>query len=253
MLTDLHVHTLFSCDSKTSMEEYCIEAIKEGVSLLCFTDHVDCNKNDMGYGFYKPEEYFAELNRIKDKYSDKVTILSGMEFSEPHIYRSEFDKLSKLPYDFILGSVHFWIDNMFASELLVKGVPLEEAFEKYWIEVLKAVSYGGFDSLAHIDFPKRIYKDSCWDENMISDIFKAMIKNNISLEINTSSLRKELTETMPGKALLALYKQAGGVNVTIGSDAHSSTVLAKGYEEAINMLDASLVNGYYEKRKFFSF
>ncbi len=253
MPTDLHVHTLFSCDSNTSMEEYCVEAIKQGVTFLCFTDHVDFNNRDMGYDYYKPEEYFAELNRVKDKYSDKVTILSGMEFSEPHIYRKEFDKLSKLPYDFVLGSVHFWIDDLFASELLAKGIPLKEAFEKYWIEVLKAVSCGGFDSLAHIDFPKRYYKDSYWDESMVSDIFKAMIKNNISLEINTSSLRKGLSETLPGKALLDLYIKSGGINVTIGSDAHSATVLAKDYDAAINMLGPSLVNGYYEKRKFRTF
>jgi histidinol-phosphatase (PHP family) len=167
MLTDLHVHTLFSCDSKTTMEEYCEEAINQGVKYLCFTDHVDYNKNYYGYGFYKPQEYFEEFNRIQDKYSDKINLLSGIEFSEPYVYQKEFEKISKLPYDFILGSIHCWIDDMFASELQKRGISLKEAFEKYWIEVYKTVSFGGFDSLAHIDFPKRYYKDSLWDEDVV--------------------------------------------------------------------------------------
>jgi histidinol-phosphatase (PHP family) len=253
MISDLHIHTVFSCDSKTTMAEYCEEAIHQGVKYLCFTDHVDYNQNDYGYGFYKPQAYFEEFNRIQDKYSDKITILSGIEFSEPHVYQKEFEELSKLPYDFILGSIHYWIDDLFASQMVAKGITLEEAFEKYWIEVNKAVTCGGFDSLAHMDFPKRYYKDSLWNEDVICDIFKVMVKNNISLEINTSSLRKGLSETMPNRELLRIYEMVAGRNVTIGSDSHSTNELAKGYSEAIEMLTPALVNGFYKNRNFTTF
>jgi histidinol-phosphatase (PHP family) len=80
-----------------------------------------------------------------------------------------------------------------------------------------------------------------------------MTKNNISLEINTSSLRKGLSETMPSKELLTVYEKAGGVNITVGSDAHSTMDLAKGYDKAIEMLSPALVNGFYRKRKFTAF
>lgn len=41
---------------------------------------------------------------------------------------------------------------MFPSELVKADIPVEIIFDKYWEEVCKAVSYGGFDSTAHIDF-----------------------------------------------------------------------------------------------------
>jgi len=235
------------------MALYCEEAILQGVKCICFTDHVDYNKNDYGYGFYKPQAYFDEFRRAQYEYSDRITLLSGIEFSEPHIYLKEFEDLSKLPYDFVLGSIHYWIDDLFVSQMEAKGINLEEAFEKYWEEVYKAVSLGGFDSLAHMDFPKRYYKNSLWDENKINDIFKVMVKNNISLEINTSSLRKGLSETMPSKELLYIYEKAGGKNVTIGSDSHSTNELAKGYVQAIEMLTPTMVNGFYKNRRFIAF
>lgn len=253
MITDLHVHTLFSCDSKASMAEYCEIAIKQNIKYICFTDHVDYNKNDIGYGYYNPQAYFEEFNRTQDKYSGKITLLSGVEFSEPHVYKKEFEILSKLPYDFILGSIHYWIGDLFVSDLVIKGITLDEAFDKYWSEVNKAVSYGGFDSLAHIDFPKRYYKNITWNGDIIYDIFKIMVNNNISLEINTSSLRKGLSETMPNKEFINIYEKSGGVNITIGSDAHKTDELAKGYNEAIDLLAPSLVNGYYKNRKYSAF
>jgi histidinol-phosphatase (PHP family) len=249
MLADLHVHTRFSCDSKATMAEYCEQAATHGINCICFTEHVDYNKNDCGYGFYKPDEFFDEFKRIQEMYADKLMLLCGIEFSEPHIYKKELETLSKLPYDFILGSVHYWIDDLFPSQMVAQGIPVDKAYERYWQEIYKAVESGGFDSLAHIDFPKRYYKKLNYDKAQMIDIFKCMIKNNISLEINTSSLRKGLTETLPGKALLEIYDNAGGQNVTFGSDSHNAYELGSGYNEAKALITGNLVNCIYQNRK----
>lgn len=253
MISDLHVHTLFSCDSITTMEDYCEEAIRQGIGYICFTDHVDYNGSDEGYGYYKAEAYFDALRRVQDRYSHKIRLLGGIEFSEPHLYPDEFESLLKLPYDFVLGSIHYWMDDIFPSRMEAMGITVEQAFEKYWAEVFKAVSFGGFDSLAHIDFPKRYLRSAVWREDEVTDIFKVMVKNNITLEINTSSLRKGLTEAMPGGELLHLYEKAGGRRVTIGADSHSVVELGKGYDAAVDMLSSFVVNGYYQNRKFSEF
>ena len=129
MISDLHVHTRFSCDCKVTMEEYCEEAIRRGVGYICFTDHVDYNRNDEGYLYYKPQEYFDQFRQVQDRYSHKLTLLCGMEFAEPHMYPGELENLSRLPYDFILGSIHFWINDIFAGNLEANGIGCEEAFE----------------------------------------------------------------------------------------------------------------------------
>lgn len=40
-LADMHIHTTFSPDGKSSMEEQCIKAIEIGIPIICFTDHVN--------------------------------------------------------------------------------------------------------------------------------------------------------------------------------------------------------------------
>ncbi len=87
MIADMHVHTNFSCDSKQTMDEYCLYAIEKNVSVICFTEHIDYNPNNYGYGYYNGYAYFNEIKSCQDKYSDKIKILSGVEFSEPHIYK----------------------------------------------------------------------------------------------------------------------------------------------------------------------
>lgn len=65
MITDLHIHTEFSCDSEADMEQYVKQAIERGMQALCFTDHVDLNPDDYGYNYYVPEKYFEKFNRVK--------------------------------------------------------------------------------------------------------------------------------------------------------------------------------------------
>lgn len=46
------------------------------------------------------------------------------------------------------------------------------------------------------------------------------------IEINTSSLRKGHTQTMPGIEILQIYRNNGGKYITIGSDSHEVKDLA---------------------------
>jgi len=234
---DMHVHTKHSEDSQAELEAYCTRAIEMGVRALCFTEHVDHNPNDTGLGFYKPEAFFNDFLRAKEKYQDRLTLLCGMEFAEPHQYPNELAKFSALPYDFILGSNHFWYQDMFPSLMVKAGVPVELCYEHYWDTVLAAVRAGGFDSLAHIDFPKRYYKQLIIDEEKLREICAAMVKNNICMEINTSTLRKSMAEPMPGRDILAIYKSCGGRYVTVGSDAHRPGELAAGRARARELIE----------------
>lgn len=41
MAADLHLHSSFSGDSQSPMEEMIMEGIRRGLSTLCFTEHMD--------------------------------------------------------------------------------------------------------------------------------------------------------------------------------------------------------------------
>jgi len=234
---DLHVHTRHSCDSNATLAAYCEQALRQGVDTLCFTDHVDHNPNDIGLGYYDPEAFFGDFLRAKETYGGQLTLLCGIEFSEPHLYRDELAALSKLPYDYILGSVHYWYRDMFPSAMVREGIPIELCYARYWNEVLATVKAGGFDALGHMDFPKRYYGSLIFDEDKLHEICAAMVQGRICPEINTSSLRKNVEETMPGREILSIYRSCGGRYVTVGSDAHRPEELAAGNARARELID----------------
>lgn len=249
MIADFHVHTEFSCDSEADMEKYIKEAIIKKMHKVCFTEHVDLNRNDYGYNYYIPESFFEKFNQTKEKYHNCIDVYAGIEFGEPHLYVDKLEQLSRLPYDYIIGSIH-WIGNMFPCQKVREQYSAKEFYTLYWEEVLSAVKQGGFDCLGHIDFPKRYYGEIYYSEAKIKDIFKWLLDKNMIIEINTSSLRKGHNETMPGKELLEIYKECGGIYVTVGSDAHEIEDIGADNNIAKRIIeDYRLQEVIYENRK----
>jgi histidinol-phosphatase (PHP family) len=247
MKIDMHVHTEFSCDSKAKMEKYIEVAMQKNVDGICFTDHVDYNIEDFGFGFYNKYKYFEAINQYKT--NAKCMLLSGIEFSEPHLYKREFEELSQIPYDFIIGSIH-WIGNLFPCKEVRERYSAKEFYSMYWDEVLKTVEYGGFQCLGHIDFPKRYYGEIVYEESQMKKIFDTMLNNNIVLEVNTSSIRKGVLESMPGLELLQIYKECGGKYVTIGSDAHIEDDLAADFGQVEELIgQVGLEKVYFKDKK----
>ena len=248
-MRDLHVHTENSCDSEADMEFYVKKAIDLNVDTICFTDHVDYNKNDYGYNYYNSEIFFEKYNKVNAKYSNFIDLYAGIEFGEPHLYARELAELSKKSYDFIIGSIH-WIGNMFPCQKVREQFTAKEFYDLYWEEVLKTVKQGGFNSLGHLDFPKRYYGEIYYRETILNEIFKYLLDKDMTLEINTSSLRKGHKETMPGIELLEIYKANGGQFITIGSDAHVVEDLCADYQIAKTLVEkVGLQEVIYKKRK----
>jgi histidinol-phosphatase (PHP family) len=50
--TDNHVHSTFSVDAKDSSEAMARAAITKKPHTVCFTEHIDYNPRDPGYGFF---------------------------------------------------------------------------------------------------------------------------------------------------------------------------------------------------------
>lgn len=247
MISDLHVHTEMSCDSEARISDYIDIAKRRKVDVVCFTDHVDFNKIDDGYNYYNPEQFFCSYNELCR--NSGLNIFAGIEFSEPHLYKSELEKLKEYPYDFIIGSVH-WVGDLFPSQKVREQYTSKEFYELYWKEVYECVLNGGFDCLGHIDFPKRYYGELYYNDKLIREIFRIMLQKNIVLEINTSSLRKGLSTTMPCDELLEIYKDCGGNYITIGSDSHEVKDLATNNEVAQKLADKyELKNVIFKERK----
>lgn len=238
---DMHIHTLHSHDSEESMEAYCEKAVALGLPYVCFTDHVDWlsdgSPREKNKKTYHPQAFFASLSKARKQYAGKLHILAGAEFGEPASHRLQLQQIRAYPYDMIMGSIHF-LGDMLVDCCEELGWPMERMYQRYWDEMEKTVDLGGFDVIAHMDFPIRKWKELWYHPPQMKRMMKKIVRSGLVLEINTSALRKgESHAWMPGRELLTLYRQAGGTHVTLGSDAHSVADLCAGFVETMELVD----------------
>ena len=50
IVADFHVHSTFSVDGMSTMEQPCIMAMQKGIKKICFTEHVDYNIAEYNVG-----------------------------------------------------------------------------------------------------------------------------------------------------------------------------------------------------------
>lgn len=246
MKADMHVHTLFSVDGKSSMEEHCKRALEKGITHICFTEHVDFNKFEYARWQFDAKAYFNELERLRKEYKE-LTILSGMEFSEPHLYVSEFNRLESLPFDNIIASIHHCKNELFPAP---KNLSMEQASQEYYELMLKTVEFGKFQTLAHMDFPKRFFDEWLHDRKTIDEILQILIDKKIALEVNTAIADAPNFETMPKYSIIERYAELGGKSIVMGSDAHHEDNLSKSFESVERLLPKCLVRGYFREKEF---
>ena len=255
-MVDMHIHSTFSFDGSSTMEEYCQKAISMNVNKICFTDHVDFNTEEKNYGVVKDisiqnfdvEDYLNEINRLRRKYHG-LEILSGIEFSESHLFKVEFEHYKEMPFDCIIGSIHHCYNGIFPGAL---NIGEEQAKKEYYDLMLNMVKYGGIQTLAHFDFPRRYFDNWDVDDNVIDEIFSVMVEKQIVLEINTSSIKRNGDEPLPKMSILKRYIEMGGRKAVLGSDAHNVSRLAMGFDQIVKVLPKEIEIGYFKQRQFVS-
>ena len=255
MLADYHVHTEFSDDSTYPMEAVVKDAIGLGLDEICVTDHVDYGiKADWDSGqeiLYRHGEpmanvdyprYAEEIERMRELYGGQLTVKMGMEFGVQVHTIPRFEALfRRYPFDFIILSIHQVEDKEFWTQDFQKGRTQREYNERYYEEMLRVVrAYKNYSVLGHMDMIKRYDKAGIYPfeevRPMVAEILKTVIADGKGIELNTSSHRYGLTDSMPSAALLQLYKDLGGSIVTIGSDSHAPAHLGTCLEEAKTQL-----------------
>jgi histidinol-phosphatase (PHP family) len=234
MQADCHIHSNNSNDSEMTIEEICRSALSNGIGGVCITDHYDSNPKDSNFLFYDAARYFREIAAARRKYGDKLEILSGIEFSEPHLYRKLFEAMRD-NYDFVLASIHWLGDTWAGDPSLRDKYSLDDVYKLHYQETIRALEYGGFDSLAHIDFPKRYLPSAVEPADLLDETVSLLVFKGIALEINTSTIRKGLSEAAPSGSILRMYANRGGRQVTIGSDAHTTQDVGAHLDRAIDL------------------
>jgi len=74
---DYHVHSNHSCDGKSSIPEMCQKAVELGIEEIGFSEHVDFEPKDWGYGFFDYERYSSEIEAAQESFNNKIVIRKG--------------------------------------------------------------------------------------------------------------------------------------------------------------------------------
>ena len=255
MFADYHVHTEFSDDSRYPMEDVIRDAVKMGMDEICITDHVDYGvKVDWDCGqeiqYRKGDplanvdypRYMEKIRALKEEYQGKITIRTGMEFGVQMHTIPEFEALfARYPFDFIILSIHQVEDKEFWTQDFQRGRTQKEYNERYYQEILDVVkAYKNYSVLGHLDLIKRYDEAGIYPfENvkpMIEEILKIVIADGKGIELNTSFHRYSLSDSMPSREILKLYRELGGEIITIGSDSHKPEHLGAYIDEGHEIL-----------------
>ncbi len=241
-ISDCHTHSNHSYDGNDSLLSMCEKAKELNLLYFTVTDHCECERLDLPPHPYRPvnENSYKEMLIMKDKFP---FFLTGVELGQPFQELKIANNILKKDYDFVIGSLHnvkgeedfYYWDN--------DSKDCDEYLKKYFKEICEMINWGKFDTLAHLTYPLRYMRDSnggflSFDPYLddVKEIFSLLMDREIALEVNTSGLRQNLNETLPGKKLLKLYKDMGGKLLTIGSDAHRLDDMVKGIPETLEML-----------------
>lgn len=270
MFADYHVHTAFSDDSIYPMEQVVQDAISKKIDEICFTEHVDYGiKVDWDSGkeiVYRNGEpcancnyplYMKTIKQMKERYGNKITIKTGLEFGMQMHTIKLYEKLfSQYDLDFVLLSIHQVNDLEFWSQDYQRGKTQKEYNEGYYDEMLRLVkSYKNYSVLAHMDLITRYDNDGVYSfekiKNKITEILKIVISDGKGIELNTSSKRYGLSDSTPCRDILKLYYNLGGNIITIGSDSHKPEHLGAYIQEGKELLRSIGFTQYctFEKMK----
>ena len=238
MFYDMHVHSKFSTDSTLDMENAILKSIELGLSGIAFTDHLDIDFTDYEDEFhYDFNEYFILLNSLKEKYSNKIDIISAVEIGmQPHVIQETYDMIKDFNFDYIIGSTHLIKKrDPYCGNYFRPTDTKIQSYKEYLEEILKNLllyKEFKFNTLGHLDYLVRYanfedstlyYKDF---PTIIDEILLFIINNYISFEINTSTYLKKNFDFN----ILKRYKELGGELVTLGSDAHSEDRIAANFK-----------------------
>lgn len=248
---DYHMHSSYSGDSDSPMEEMIRQALRRGMKQICFTEHQDFDyppAPDMPSEFWlvNTDAYLYDLIRLKEQYADQIDVRFGIELGlQPHLMKELARYVKSYDFDFIIGSSHICHGQDPYYPAFFEGRSEEEAYREYFTSILENIrKFKNFDVYGHLDYVVRYGpdQDKKYTYEKYNDIFDAilalLLEHEKGLEINTGGLKHGLREPNPCTAILKRYRQMGGEIITIGSDAHVPQNIGYEFEKAAEILKA---------------
>lgn len=180
------MHTCFSADSEATVTSMLDAAVEKGLEGVCITDHMDLDFPETpdfpANAFqFDLDEYFGQLNRLKEQYKGKLDLRIGVEIGlQKHLGEAYHRLTEAYPFDFVIGSVHLVGGQDPYYRKIFEGRTDEEVYRMAFREILENVeAVKDFDALGHLDYVVRygIHQAAEYSYRKFSDEIDAVLKN----------------------------------------------------------------------------
>lgn len=245
MQADYHIHTYLCGHAKGMPDEYVATARELGLEEICFTDHAP---DPDGYdpanrmSMEQFEEYRGMVESARE--SSNITVLYGIEAD----YYEDCEKflgpwLKENDFDLVIGSVHYlaeWGFDNPAERKVWDAVDVDNTWKDYFELMGRLADSGLYDIIGHLDLPKKFkYRP---DDNTLKKIAAPALDSiaaaGMSIELNTSGLRRPVEEIYPSLILLRIARERD-IPITFGSDSHAPEHVGFAFEEALELARAA--------------
>lgn len=270
---NLHTHCTF-CDGKNTAEEMVLSAIQKGFSVLGFSSHCI---HPLTSDFYKtPDDewhlpadkitaYIDEINRLKEKYQERIQIFCGFEadYFEDSIIGSavpDFNNYSEFNPDYLIGSVHFVntpkgfytvdhtaenvqanINKLYADSKTGK-IDTRKAVCEYFEAERSMLAKGNFNILGHADLLRKrnnilklFNEEESWYKEQVQLTAKAAAKAGIVAEINTGAIARGCMDDVYPSSYMLEQLYSNGVPVCVNSDSHDINTIDCAFDRAYSI------------------
>jgi histidinol-phosphatase (PHP family) len=248
-LVDYHVHTKRCRHAGGRDREYIECAIGKGLRELGFADHVprfyEPDKpgkvSERGMAWCDLDEYIGAVAGYRKEYRGEIVIKLGLEVDFVPGWERETERIVRdYPWDYVIGSVHFFPEWNYGYIAREQEHGPEEIYPLYFRRVAEAGESGFFNILGHVDLPKRSFPRLA-PETMAAlhrELAVRLGKAGAVIELNTYGMRGSKLGDVglyPDRELLVLCRREG-VRVTLGSDAHRPRDVAADFDRAASLL-----------------
>jgi histidinol-phosphatase (PHP family) len=260
MLFNLHTHTRWS-DGSSEPERYIEEAIRQGFSVLGFTDQSPVPfENSFALKEKNLPLYCRAIRELQKKHSapssavKTIEILLGIEIDFiPGMTVSFAELRRKNHFDYTIGSVHLVRDGNRDGLWFIDGPDISiyddgiqrifggdgrKAVTAYYRQMQEMISQHNPDIIGHLDKVKmynrgRYFSETdSWYVHLLDETLDLVSGSGAVVEVNTRGLYKKRSDTFfPGpEALKKILKLK--IPVTVSSDAHKPEELSCLFDEA---------------------
>lgn len=238
-MIDYHIHTKRCGHAKGEMAEYVEWAIAAGFTEIGFSDHLPfLHKRDPGYTMALEElpGYVQEVEALRGQYPG-IRIRLGIEADYfPGREKETRALIDAYPFDYVVGSIHFidgWGFDIPEEKESWRGKDVDTVYRKYFELLRQSARLAFLNIIGHSDLVKKFgHRPTVMLDREMEETARVFKEEGVSVEINTSGLRKPAKEIYPSLRLLEVYRKYD-VPIVFGSDAHAPAEVGKDFDQGI--------------------